>query len=106
MMCPNMIAPRCLIDTHQSGFLFQADFVGSGKWFRRIFRFTQPEAVRRLGSTGNTLKPANPGLTSGLPRPGKDPKRKPRLGGCGVFYYEARGVGNHDASRVGRRPPK
>jgi hypothetical protein len=38
-------------------------------------------------------QPLKAGLTSGIPRPGKGPKRKPRLGGCGVFYYEPRGWG-------------
>jgi hypothetical protein len=35
MICPTMTAPHCLIDVHQSGFLFQAGFVVSRKWLRR-----------------------------------------------------------------------
>jgi hypothetical protein len=35
LMMANMIAPRCLIGRQSTKRRFQADFVGSGKWFRR-----------------------------------------------------------------------
>jgi hypothetical protein len=66
-------APCFTIGTSNSRSWFRAGFIGSGKWFRRIFRFTQARSRAALtihanGRGRSHHHPSNPGRTSGLPR--------------------------------------
>jgi hypothetical protein len=46
-MMASMIAPRCLIVRQCTKRRFQADFVGSGKWFRRQSSILQRSADKK-----------------------------------------------------------
>jgi hypothetical protein len=46
-----MIEPRCLIGIDPSPLLFQRDFAGSGKWFRR--RVDREQNPNRPGVQGS-----------------------------------------------------
>jgi hypothetical protein len=67
MMMSNMTEPRCLIEHHGGASPFQAGFVSSGKWFRRI-------AADRAGAT----EPATAELSSGFLDSWRGPERRDR----------------------------